>query len=108
SADPSALYFLWGGGNDFLGASSAELPATAEAVVSTLSSQVTQLHGAGAREFFVVAQADLAFTADNAAAGPQAQEAAHQFTLSYNAALGAALTQLQGGLEGATIHLFDP
>src|SRR5690606_16231793 len=103
TADASALYFMWGGGNDFLGASTPELPATAEYVVSTLSSHVTQLHGAGAREFFVVGQADLAYTADNAAADPATQEAAHQFTLAYNDALAGAMTQLQGSLEGATV-----
>jgi phospholipase/lecithinase/hemolysin len=106
TADASALYFLWGGGNDFFSATD-KLAAVAPAIAN-LTGQVGQLYGVGARDFFVPLLPDLANTAAAIEAGPEAQAQAHALSVLFNTNLSTALQNLQGSLAGATIRVFDP
>ena len=106
TADASALYFLWGGGNDFF--SAEDKLAAVDPAVANLTGQVTQLYNAGAREFFVPLLPDLASTLDNVNAGPAVQAQAHALSVLFNTNLASALQGLQGSLSGATIRVFDP
>lgn len=106
TADASALYFLWGGANDFF--SATDKAAALAPAIANLTGQVSQLHGVGARDFFVPLMPDLANTAAAIAAGPQAQAQAHALSVLFNTNLAAALSGLQGSLSGATIRVFDP
>ena len=106
TADASALYFLWGGGNDFF--SAADKVAAVAPAIANLTGQVSQLHGAGAREFFVPLLPDLSSTLESINGGPVAQAQAHALSVLFNTNLAAALQGLQGSLSGATIHVFDP
>ncbi len=106
TADASALYFLWGGGNDFLGADDKQ--AAVAPAIANLTGQVGQLYSAGAREFFVPLLPDLSNTLEAIQAGPQAQAQAHALSLAFNNNLATALQGLQGSLSGATIRIFDP
>ncbi|MDE2402347.1 MAG: SGNH/GDSL hydrolase family protein [Burkholderiales bacterium] len=105
TADASALYFLWGGGNDFF--SSTNPVATAGTVIANLTSELGQLYGSGAREFFVPLLPDMSYSAEVIAAGATAQAQAHQFSLGFNGALSNALVATQGALAGSNIHIFD-
>jgi phospholipase/lecithinase/hemolysin len=106
TADASALYFLWGGGNDFFSATD-KLAAVAPAIAH-LTGQVSQLYGAGAREFFVPLLPDLASTLDSVNADLAVQAQAHALSALFNTNLASAMQGLQGGLSGATIRVFDP
>ncbi|RZL00157.1 MAG: hypothetical protein EOP36_16795 [Rubrivivax sp.] len=106
TADASALYFLWGGANDFFSATD-KLAAVAP-TIANLTGQVSQLYGAGARDFFVTLMPDLANTRDAIAAGAGAQAQAHALSVAFNTNLSTALWGLQGSLSGATIRVFDP
>lgn len=106
TADASALYFLWGGANDFFSADD-KLAAVAPAIAN-LAGQVSQLYDVGARDFFVPLLPDLANTAAAIAAGPQAQAQAHALSMLFNTNLSTALQGLQGSLAGSNIRVFDP
>lgn len=106
TADASALYFLWGGGNDFF--SATDKPAAVAPAIANLTGQVSQLYGAGARDFFVPLLPDLANTAAAIAAGPEEQARAHALSVAFNTNLSNALQALQGSLGGANIRVFDP
>ncbi|RZI81816.1 MAG: PEP-CTERM sorting domain-containing protein [Rubrivivax sp.] len=106
TADASALYFLWGGGNDFF--SATDKSAAVGVAIANLTGEVGQLYGAGAREFFVPLLPDLSNTLDSIQGGPVAQAQAHALSQAFNGNLTVALQNLQGSLSGATIHIFDP
>ncbi|MBC7701575.1 SGNH/GDSL hydrolase family protein [Aquabacterium sp.] len=106
TADASALYFLWGGANDFFSATD-KLAALAPAIAN-LTGQVGQLYGAGAREFFVPLMPDLSNTRSAINAGATDQAKAHALSVAFNTNLTTALQGLQGNLTGATIRVFDP
>lgn len=104
TTDPSALYVVWGGGNDFLSSPSA---STVTTVVNNLVQNVTRLYQAGARDFFVPNLPDLATTADAIKAGGEKQAGIHQISLAFNAALAQGMATLQGSLQGSNIQVFD-
>jgi phospholipase/lecithinase/hemolysin len=105
-ADASALYFLWGGANDFFSAD--DKAAAAAPAIANLTGQVSQLYNAGARDFFVTLMPDLANTAASIQAGQQVQDQAHALSVLFNTNLASAMQSLQGSLDGATIRVFDP
>ncbi|CAH0348773.1 SGNH/GDSL hydrolase family protein [Aquabacterium sp. CECT 9606] len=106
TADASALYFLWGGGNDFLGAD--DKLAVVQPAIANLTGQVSQLYSAGARDFFVPLLPDLSNTLEAINGGTTAQAQAHALSVLFNTNLTSALQGLQGSLAGATIRVFDP
>ena len=104
TTDASALYVVWGGGNDFL---SSPTPATITTAVDNLVQNVSLLYGAGARDFFIPNLPDLATTSSAIAAGGAQQAGAHQISLAFNAALAQAMSGLQSSLQGSHIQVFD-
>jgi phospholipase/lecithinase/hemolysin len=106
TADADALYFLWGGGNDFFSATDKQ--AAVGIAVTNLTGEVAQLYGAGAREFFVPLLPDLSNTLDAVEGGAAAQAQAHALSQAFNGNLTSALQNLEGSLSGATIRIFDP
>lgn len=104
ATDEAALYVVWGGANDVLSSPTA---ATLETAVGNLTQNVRLLYQAGARDFFVPNLPDLATTASAISAGGAQQAAAHELSLSFNAALAQAMTGLQGSLQGSRIQVFD-
>lgn len=104
TADASALYVVWGGGNDFF--SSATL-ATANTAIANLSNEVAQLYAAGAREFFVPLLPNLAWSAEAFEKGAAYQAGAGMLSAYFNGGLTSAMTKLEGTLAGANIQVFD-
>lgn len=104
TADASALYVVWGGGNDFFSSPTAETAVTA---ITNLTGEVIQLYGAGARDFFIPLLPDLAFTAESIKNGGAYQAGAHALSVGFNNGLTSALNTLEGKLAGANIRIFD-
>jgi phospholipase/lecithinase/hemolysin len=94
TADPNALYFLWGGANDYFSGD----PAAAAA--QNLAGYVSTLANAGAKHFLVPNLPDLSLTPDQLHK-PEAQA----FSLAFNSDLAVQLGNLH--LPGATIASFD-
>lgn len=98
-ADPNALYFVWGGANDFLTADSPLLAA------QNIAAYVGALAAAGATHILVPNLPDLSLTPFVQGAGLQAQ--AQAFSLGFNAALAAQLGGLSGLFPATDIVQFD-
>jgi len=114
SADAGALYVVWGGANnlqdiimgktqDVLG---NPIPG-AGATIADLVGGILGLYAEGARSILVPNAPDLALTPRVGAFGPQAQAGAHQLSLAFNAALSAALQQLESSHSDLDIIPFD-
>lgn len=104
TADASALYVVWGGGNDFFASPTVQ---TAMIAISNLTGEVAQLYAAGARDFFIPLLPDLAYTADSIKNGGAYQQGAHQLSVGFNNGLTASLNNLKSQLAGANIQVFD-
>ena len=102
--DPSALYVIWAGGNDFFSSPTA---ATVTSAVTNLANDVGLLYQAGARDFFIPNLPDLASTADAIKAGGATQAGAHALSIGFNNALAQTMGQLQTALPGSHIQMFD-
>lgn len=102
--DANALYVVWAGGNDFFSAPSA---ATVSSAVGNLVQDVTALYQAGARQFLIPNLPDLANTIDSIKAGGATQAGAHALTVGFNGALAQTFAQVQAGLVGSSIEVFD-
>jgi phospholipase/lecithinase/hemolysin len=96
AADPNALYFLWGGANDYFTGD----PAAAAA--QNLAGYVSTLANAGAKHFLVPNLPDLSLTPDQLHK-PEAQA----FSLAFNSDLAAQLGNLHAQFPGADITSFD-
>ncbi len=107
--DADALYMVWGGGNDFLGALAVGTPAAITAAATTaitnIATEVGMLYAAGAREFFVPTLADFTFTYAGANAPAATQQQLSYMTTSFNNGLSAALATL--AYPNLHIHTFD-
>lgn len=90
AADPSALYFVWGGANDFL---TADLPMAA---ARNVAGYVAALAAMGARHLLVPNLPDLSLTPFARAAGLQG--AAQSFSLQFNDTLAALLENVDASL----------
>ncbi|MDE2366498.1 MAG: SGNH/GDSL hydrolase family protein [Betaproteobacteria bacterium] len=95
-ADPNALYFLWGGANDYFTGNSAA------AAAQNIAGYVGILASAGARHFLVPNLPDLSLTPDQDH-NPQAQA----FSLAFNSELATRLGSLHGQFPGADIFSVD-
>jgi cholinesterase len=106
--DRDALYVVWGGANDFLGASSLGDPAVAQSIiadaVANLAQSVTLLYAHGARHFLVPNLPDLGLIPleQGSAAAP-----ATALSFAFNQALAQALQGLAVELPRADVHTFD-
>jgi phospholipase/lecithinase/hemolysin len=106
--DDDALYFLWGGANDFLGATDLGAPGVAQAVIAAAITNLTQsvslLYAHGARHFLLPNLPDLGLIPLNR--GPQAALAT-QLTNIFNQAYARALLALEQHLTHADIQTAD-
>lgn len=106
--DDDALYVVWGGANDFLGATNLGTPGVAQAIIATAISNLTQsiglLYAHGARHFLVPNLPDLGLIPLNR--GAQAPGATYLST-TFNQAFAGALQELGQQLTHADIHMVD-
>lgn len=91
-ASPTALYVLWGGGNDGLGGGSPV------AAANNMIASINNLHLAGAQYFFVANLPDLSLTPSAYGYAP-----AQAFSLAFNSTFATGLA----GLSGVTIYAYD-
>ncbi|WP_024951824.1 autotransporter domain-containing protein [Cobetia crustatorum] len=95
SADPSALYYVNGGGNDFLQGVITS-PATAVASAGNLASAVEALAAAGATTIMVSNLPDVGSTPAGQSGGAAQAAGTSALVSVFNDALGARLAALDG------------
>lgn len=107
--DADALYMVWGGGNDFLGAldigTTEAVAAAAKTAIVNITTEVASLYAAGARSFFVPTLADFTFTYKGANSPAAVQQQLSGMTAAFNAGLASALGTLKH--NDIQIHSFD-
>jgi phospholipase/lecithinase/hemolysin len=107
----TTLFLVWGGPNDvFLGLFSdpTQVAAAAAQAVENLVVDVALLAQAGGRYFLVPNMPDLGATPFGASLGPAGQADLTTLTQGFNAALAAAMADLEDQLEGPVhITVFD-
>lgn len=98
-ADPNALYFVWGGANDYLTHDDPKLAA------QNIAGYVNELAGVGATHFLVPNLPDLGRTplaiADNEVTP------AHNFSVAFNTELATQLGNVSSHSPGTHISQFD-
>jgi phospholipase/lecithinase/hemolysin len=105
SADAAALYSVWGGPNDvFLALAGGGLPDPA-AMAANLSQAVTDLYGAGARQFLVPNMPNLGTIP--AFLGNPLAPTLTALTLQFNAQLAGRLATLDATYADISIYPFD-
>ncbi|WP_254565721.1 SGNH/GDSL hydrolase family protein [Oscillatoria sp. HE19RPO] len=90
TSNPNGLYTIWAGSNDYLEAGVTDINIPVNNVVNA----VTQLANDGARNFMVMNLPDLGKTPGVRNRGPQAQQFLSQLSNAHNAALAAAMANL--------------
>jgi phospholipase/lecithinase/hemolysin len=103
TADSSALYFIWGGANDFT--FDGYTPDTAAAAIGNLVASIQTLYGLGARHFMVPGLPDLGATPGGLASGMA--PALTSLSAFFNANLASTLASLEGGMAGLDVTFFD-
>ena len=102
--DPnSALFFVWGGPNDFFVDPSA---ATAASAVNNLATAISLLYGTGARRSFVPNMADLSLTPYGLELPALQRAGLHALSVGFDVGLALALSTL-AGLPGIDVTGFD-
>jgi phospholipase/lecithinase/hemolysin len=96
-ADPSALYFLWGGANDYVGGDPAAKAA------QNIAGYVSTLAGVGAKNILVPNLANLSLTPFGQGDALQA----HAFSLTFNSELATQLGNVQHEFPNTHIFSFD-
>jgi len=100
-ADPNALYFLWGGANDFL---TFDSPTAA---AQNIAGYVGLLAGEGATHILVPNLPDLGLTPYVQSLGSPGVAAGHGFSVAFNTTLAALLDNLDSQFQNADIIQFD-
>lgn len=110
AVDASALYFVWGGPNDFFAGQAMLSPTTAITAANNVRDDITDLYNLGARDFFVPLMPDLGVTpsarATNALS-PGFSVVATADSLAFNGLLSSNLAALSSSLTGIHIQTFD-
>jgi phospholipase/lecithinase/hemolysin len=107
TADPTALYILWGGADDFAnitGLGAGQNAATMAA--NNLAGEVSTLASLGAKNFLVPNLPDLALIPSVSSQGSAAMFLAHAITLDFNGKLANALADMRSQTN-ANIIAFD-
>jgi phospholipase/lecithinase/hemolysin len=99
TADPKALYMVWGGGNDYL---THDSPVQA---AQNIGSYVNTLAAAGAMNFLVPNLPDLGLTPSARNEGEVTQ--AHGYSVVFNTELANQLGNLDTAFPAANIYRFD-
>lgn len=108
--DANALYFLWGGPNDFralLSNPALDPNAVAGSVVQNLTGAVTTLYSHGARSFLLPLLPDLGATPEAASYGQATATALTALSSGVNASLAGAYAQLGANMPGSHLIVFD-
>ena len=103
SADGSALYFVWGGANDFQ--YDGYTPGVAATAITNLVASIQALYGLGARHIVVPGLADLGATPAGLASG--SAPALTGLSSFFNANLVATLDALELSLAGSDLIYVD-
>ena len=103
SPTPGTLVSIMIGGNDV--ANNLGDEAALQAGISSIISQMTSLYDQGVRQFLVANVPDIGATPEFQARGPDVAGFATIWTIQWNAALKAALDELE--LPGAVVNFFD-
>ena len=109
--DPAtALFFLWGGPNDLLIASTlmdpTVLPGTVANAINNIAGHVLALYADGARNFLVPNMPDLSLTPSALMMSPAERAGLYFLSLGFKDGLELALNSLLG-LPGINILRFD-
>ncbi|WP_004176782.1 SGNH/GDSL hydrolase family protein [Nitrosospira lacus] len=107
SADPNALYFLWGGANDYLSHKDLTTVEASQLAAQNIAGYVSVLAGAGARNFLIPNLPDLSTTPSVAALGDPAKADAHMFSIVFNNELASQLGNVSSQFPDANIFQFD-
>ncbi|MGA7179583.1 MAG: SGNH/GDSL hydrolase family protein [Thiobacillaceae bacterium] len=100
-ADPNALYFVWGGANDFL---TLDYPTLA---AQNIAAYVAELAGEGATHILVPNLPDLGLTPYVQSLGSTAVATAQGFSQLFNTTLAGLLDNLDSQFPNADIIQFD-
>lgn len=103
TADANALYFVWGGANDFQ--YDGYTGAVATNAINNLVASIQVLYGLGARNFMVPGLADLGATPQGRQSGASA--ALTGLSGLFNTNLQSALGTLEAALPGADLVFVD-
>jgi phospholipase/lecithinase/hemolysin len=101
AADPGALYFVWGGGNDYL---TKDSPVEA---AQNIGGYVSTLAAAGARHFLVPNLPDLSLNPFIAGEGDAVRAEARAFSVVFNNELATQLDNVNSHFPAADIFQFD-
>lgn len=108
-ADANDLYFVWAGSNDFLNLPANPTPEIINAAVATavanITTAVSSLYQAGARNIVVVQTPNLGRVPQSLQAG--LLEPLTNISTAFNSALAASLNTLEPTLNSANIVLSD-
>ncbi len=109
TADPSALYVVWGGAND-VGDSLLNDPVNASrhtlAAAGVNVAQIRRLQDAGARHIVVYNLPDISKSPYAVNLGPVVQGALTQLVTAYNEGLYAGIRESEDGIIPVNIHAF--
>lgn len=100
-ADPNALFFVWGGANDYLTHDSPVLAA------QNIAGYVSELAGAGARHFLVPNLGDFSATPSGNTLGEAEKSNAQMFSTVFNNELASQLGSVSAQFPDANIFQFD-
>ena len=101
AADPGALYFVWGGGNDYL---TNDSPVAA---AQNIGGYVSTLAAAGARHFLVPNLPDLSLNPFIAGEGDAVRAEARAYSVVFNNELATQLDNVNSHFPAADIFQFD-
>jgi outer membrane lipase/esterase len=107
-ADPNAVYWIEGGGNDVLPASqSGNVPAAIAGIVNNIATEIVTLANSGAKNFVIVNVPNVGATPRVQALGAAAAAGATAITVGINQGLLQALTSISGSYPSLNLQLLD-
>ncbi|HVN47165.1 MAG TPA: SGNH/GDSL hydrolase family protein [Steroidobacteraceae bacterium] len=115
TADPHALYTIWIGSNDLIGAaeshaSSSQIAMGIGEAVSNLDTAIGDLAAEGAKNFLILTVPDIGKTPRAIAGGPTAQAGASALAAAFNSTLingSGPIPPLASVANGLNLHVFD-
>jgi len=107
-ADPNAVYWIEGGGNDVLPASqSANVPGAIGVIVNNIATEILTLAGSGAKNFVIVNVPNVGATPRVQDMGPAAAAGATAITMGINQGLLQALSSIRASDPSLNLQLLD-
>lgn len=108
SADPNALYVVWGGGNDVRDGGNPS--NSMSGAVANIGTVITQLAGDGAKDFLVMNVPNMGLTPQAIGLGPATQAEWSSLSQSFDSGLAETLPGLEsldGGIHITAVDLYD-